>query len=117
MGVGLLCIDGFTQEADVAISKKSVQPSEVRTALAMRQNKLRADFLQIDSEIALTFSGIALEATCEEKRRRMILAARRAFDTIMRLRTDVVLSHAEGDKLDFNVQRLKGELQVLGQNI
>jgi len=47
----------------------------------------------------------------------MILTARRAFDTIIRLRKDVVLSDAEGDKLDFNLLRLKGELQSLGQSI
>ena len=47
----------------------------------------------------------------------MILAAQRAFDTIMQLRKDVVLSDAEGDKLDFNLLRLKSELQFLGQII
>ena len=101
----------------MAISRKSGQSTDVPTALSTRQNRLRADFLQIDSQIALTFSGIALETTGEGKRRRMILAARRAFDTIMRLRKDVVLSDAEGDKLDFNLLRLKSELQFLGQSI
>ena len=101
----------------MAISRKSGQPSDVHSALSARHNRLSADFLQIDSEIALTLAGIALETANEERRRRMILTARRAFETIMRLRKDVVLSDAEGDKLDFNLQRLKGELQSLGQSI
>jgi len=101
----------------LAIFRKSRKPSDVRKVLCARQNRLRADFLQIDSEIGLTFSGIARDATGEERRRRMILAAQRAFDTIMQLRKDVVLSDAEGDKLDFNLLRLKSELQFLGQII
>lgn len=82
---------------------------------ASRTNRLSVDFLQIDSEIGLTFSGIALEANDPEKRKRMAQFARRAYDTIARLRTDVELSQAEGDKLDTNLQRLKSELQRLGQ--
>ena len=109
-------IDNSTQETDVGLSRKSGQPN-VHSALSTRHNRLSADFLQIDSEIALTLAGIALETTNEERRRRMILTARRAFDTIIRLRKDVVLSDAEGDKLDFNLLRLKGELQSLGQSI
>ena len=101
----------------MGLSRKSGQPSDVLSALSTRHNRLSADFLQIDSEIALTLAGIALETTNEERRRRMILTARRALDTIIRLRKDVVLSDAEGDKLDFNLQRLKGELQSLGQSI
>lgn len=82
----------------------------------LRGNRARANFLQVDSEIALTFSSIALEAIDPEKRRRTIHTARRAYDTIVRLRVDVDLTDAENDKLDINLRRLKIELQSLGQS-
>jgi len=96
-------------------TKTRVRP-EARTAAGNRANKLVADFLQIDSEIALTLSGIALAASDPEKSERTTQTARRAYDTIARLRTNVELSHAEGDKLDANLQRLKKQLQTLGQS-
>jgi len=43
------------------------------------------------------------------------MAARRAYDSIARLRGNVELTEAERDKLDANVQRVKTELQTLGQ--
>ena len=91
--------------------------SEARTVLGNLANRVGVDFLQLDSEIALTFSGIALEAREQEKRTRTTQIARRAYDTIMQLRKDIELSDAEGDKLDSNLQRLKSKLQRLGQSI
>jgi hypothetical protein len=82
---------------------------------AEQTNKLGAEFLQIDSEFALTFSGLALEASDKEKRRRATQAARKAYDTIMRLRKGIKLTDAQRDKLDTNLQRLKSELQSLGE--
>jgi hypothetical protein len=84
-------------------------------ALDSRTNKLRANFLQIDSEIALTFASIALGASNQEKRRRTTQSARKAYDTIMRLREDTDLDDAGREKLDANLQRLKRELQSLEQ--
>ena len=86
-----------------------------RRALESRTNKLRANFLQIDSEIALTFASMALGASNQEKRRRTTQTARKAYDTIMWLRKDTDLDEAEGEKLDANLRRLKSELQSLGQ--
>jgi hypothetical protein len=82
----------------------------------LRGNKARANFLKVDSEIALTFSSIALEATDPEKRRRTIHTARRAYDAIVRLRENVDLTEAENDNLNVNLRRLKSELQRLGQS-
>ena len=87
-----------------------------RRALNAQTNRLRANFLQIDSEIALTFSGIALGASDRERKRRTTLTARKAYDTIMRMREDVDLRVAEKDRLDANLRRLKRELQSLGQS-
>jgi hypothetical protein len=82
---------------------------------AARTNKLGAEFLLIDSEIALTFAGLALDAKDEAKRRRTIRTARKAYDTIMRLRKSIDFSETEKDKLDTNLQRLRTELQNLDQ--
>lgn len=86
-----------------------------RQDLKSRTNLLRANFLQIDSEIALTFANLALTATSPEKKRRTAQTARRAFDAIMRLREDTDLGDADKDKLEANLRRLKSELQSLGQ--
>jgi len=91
--------------------------SAKRRALESRTNKLRAHFLLIDSEIALTFATIASGASNQEKRRRTAQTARTAYDTIMRLRKHTNLDEAERKKLDDNVQRLKSELQRLGQKV
>ena len=85
-----------------------------RRALNPRTNKLSADFLIIDSEVALTFANLALTATSPEKKRRTAQTARKAYDTIMRLRQYVELSDAEESKLEANLRRLKRELQKLG---
>ena len=82
-----------------------------------RTNRVGAEFLQIDSEIALTFSSIAMGASDKEKRRRTTKTARRAYDTIMRLRKGIVLTDIQREKLDANLQRLKNELQRLGQHL
>ena len=84
---------------------------------AERTNQLGAEFLQIDSEIALTFSALALEANDEGKRILASRTARRAYDTIMRLRKGIRLTDVQRDKLDANLQRLKSELRSLGQSL
>lgn len=78
-------------------------------------SKAAADFLRIDSQVGLTLSSIALAATDEEKRRRTTKAARRAYDTIARMRDFVVLTYAENTKLDHSMRRLRNDLQSLGQ--
>jgi len=82
---------------------------------ADRTNRVRVQFLQVDSEVALTFAGIALRTSDEQKRRSSTQTARKAYDTIMRLRRGVELSVAENNKLNANLQRLKAELQSLGE--
>lgn len=84
-------------------------------ALNARLNRVAADFLRIDSEIALTFSGLALTANDPEKRSRRVQTARRAYDTIVQLSKNIDLSHKQRDQLDASLQRLKTELQSLGQ--
>jgi hypothetical protein len=86
-----------------------------RRALESRTNKLRANFLQIDCEIALMFASVASGASDPEKRRRTTQSSRKAYDTIIRLAKDTALNEVEREKLDANLQRLKRELQSLGQ--
>jgi hypothetical protein len=76
---------------------------------------VRADFLRIDSEVGLTFSGIALAAIDRETRIRTVKIARKAFDAIARLRRSVELTAREETRLDRNLLRLKLELQTLGE--
>lgn len=102
-------LDGWVNASPTQVgSMRKRWPSE-------RTNRMGAEFLQIDSEIALTFSGMALGASDKEKRRRTTKTARRAYDTIMRLRKGIALTDAQTEKLDANVQRLKSELQRLGE--
>ncbi len=88
--------------------------ARVAPPLINSANRVAADFLRIDSELALTFSGIALATVDEETRRRTSMAACRAYKTIARLRENVDLSNAEREKLDANLQRVRTELQSLG---
>jgi hypothetical protein len=76
-------------------------------------NRMGAEFLQIDSEIALTFSGIALTATDKETKRRTTLTARRAYNSIMQLRRNIELTDRQRKKLNGNLHRLKRELRGL----
>jgi hypothetical protein len=102
-------------ELDGWVRATPVRASVPRRWLTERTNRLGAEFLQIDSEAALTFSGLALEASDEGKRRRATQAVRKAYDTIMRLRKGIKLTDAQNDKLDTNLQRLKSELKSLGE--
>ncbi len=101
----------------VTNSHVSLPPPARRRALESRTNELRAKFLQIDSEIALTFSNLAMTASNPEKKRRTAQTAREAYDTIMRLRKETQLRDAEKHKREANLQRLKHELERLGQRL
>lgn len=101
------------REVRVNTRSLSVVPQDVAAAV----NRARADFLQIDSEVALTFCRIAMAAKDEEKRRRNTQTARKAYDTILRLRKGVDLTDAKKAKLDRSLLQLKSELQRLGQKL
>jgi hypothetical protein len=104
------------QETGVANPKRTGLRRRVRTRVGKPANKTGADFLRIDCQIALTFSDLALHESDPKKRRRLSATARKAYDTILRLRKDIELSHAEDDSLDSNLKRLKSELEDLGQS-
>ena len=92
-------------------------PVHVKRWPTERTNKLGAEFPQIDSEIALTFTSLALAARNNETRRRTTETARKAYNAIMRLRKSIKLTDAQSVQLDTNLQRLKSELQRLGHRV
>jgi hypothetical protein len=102
-------LDGWVKAAPTRVG------SMPKRRLTEQTNRLGARFLQVDTEIALTFSGLALAASDEGKRRSATQTARTAYNSIMRLRQGIELTDAQREKLDANLQRLKSELQRLGQ--
>lgn len=100
--------------ATAAPMQVNLEP-KIRTAFN-KTNSVGADFLRIDSEIALTFSSIAFGASDGEKKRRTTLTARTAYNSITRLRKNIRLDNIQNKTLDANLDRLKSELQRLGQS-
>lgn len=82
-----------------------------------RFNKASTDFLKLDLETALTFTGLALQTDERTKRERNQRAARRAYDTILRLLDRVTLSDADAEFFEHNLKRLKSELIALGESL
>lgn len=109
----------FKSELEEWITSNSIANGLVqrRRALDKNTNKVGADFLRIDSEVALTFSGLALATKTEEKRRRASQVARKAYVTIKRLSPNIKLTEAQTRKLNANLQRLRNELRSLGLNL
>jgi hypothetical protein len=80
-----------------------------------RTNTIGVTFLLVDSEMALTFSNLALQATNNQKRRNSTRIARKAYNSIVRLRTNIKFEASDRHKLDANLHRLKTELEQLGE--
>jgi len=104
-------------ELDRWVKGVPVQLDERAMRLRSQTNSIGAEFMQIDAEIALTFAGMALKAHSPEKRERQIEVARKAYDTITRLRQKFDLSEPERDKLDASLRRLKSELHELQKKL
>ena len=80
-----------------------------------RLNQVTTDFLKVDLETALTFAGIALQADSEAKRTRNRQSARKAYDTVTKLLHNVEPDEGDAEELRSNLQRLKSELEMLGE--
>jgi hypothetical protein len=106
-------IDGWIASCPV---RSDSRPNRLATEITKTTNRTAARFLQIDSEIALTFSDLALKARDDAKRANTTRTARKAYDTIMRLRKGIELTDVQRQKLDANLSRLKSELESLGQS-
>ena len=86
-------------------------------ATRARANKASTEFLKIDIETALTFSGTALQSDSQVKRERNRRAARRAYDTVLCLLGKVRLSEDEAQVISGKLERLKSELTRLGEQL
>ena len=105
----------FKAELDSWVKGIPVQLDERAVALRSQTNRIGVQFLQVDSEVGLTFSGMALEAHNCEKRERQSDAAWKAYGTIMRLRKNFDLNETEKTTLNANLERLRGDLARLGK--
>ena len=79
------------------------------------RTKVMIDFLKIDTQLGLTFSGIALLTDDLPRRERVTLSARKAYETVLKLKRGVALSAVDADSFDRNLGRLRRELETLGQ--
>lgn len=109
----------FAVEAElrdwVVTREKRSGPKPDADALSTRTNTLGANFLLIDSELAPTFSELAMDAADGERREHSARIARKAYGTIAQLRLRIHLLAADKVKLDANLHGLKGELQSIGK--
>lgn len=80
-----------------------------------RANKVNADFLKLDLQTALTFTQLALQAEDGVKRERNQRAARKAYDTILRLVGRVTLTDDEARSMGKSLERLRSDLIRLGE--
>jgi len=80
-----------------------------------RMNRTSMDFLRIDLDTALTFSSVALQTDDMSKKHRNQRAARRAYDTVLRLIKKVTLTDAEARVFAQSLGRLKSDLENLGE--
>jgi len=80
-----------------------------------RLNRASTDFLKIDLETALTFVKAAQQTNNEFRKRRNRLAARKAYETIMKLISKVRLTTEDGLRMKEGLYRLKTALEELGE--
>jgi hypothetical protein len=85
-------------------------------AAGAQLNRTSTDFLKVDLQTALTFSGIALQSADDPvKRQRNRKNARRGYDMIVRLVEKVSLTDDDVQYMTRNLHRLKTDLQQLGE--
>lgn len=80
-----------------------------------RANRASTDFLKLDLQTALTFTGLASNAEDRVKRERNQRAARKAYETIVHLIDRVTLTEDQARFFEENLSRLKRELIDLGE--
>jgi len=84
-------------------------------AIRSRFNRVGADFLKVDLDTALTFAAIASESRDPEKKQRNRRSARKAYDTVVRLRAKMDLSGSDARIIAAGLERLRWELAQLGE--
>lgn len=106
-------VTAIKTELDRWVKHDPVQMDERTARLHAQANRIGAQFLLVDVEVALTLSGMALNPRSGENRQRQYDSARKAYGTIKRLRRNFDLDEGEREKLNLKLQRLKSDLQKL----
>jgi len=83
--------------------------------LAVDFTRVISDFVKIDLQTALRFSGIAIETTDTTKKKRPTLIARRAYDVMTRFLSKTHLGENDLRIVASGLERLKRERQQLGE--
>jgi hypothetical protein len=123
---GLVCPQLFTSPHHLrsVLSKKS----RVRAKLAAkapavdfliareRMNETGAAFLKLDVEMGLTFVDTARQTNDLSRRRRNRRSARKAYDTVLRLTKKVHLNQEDARSVAQGLDRLKSELESMGES-
>jgi hypothetical protein len=73
-------------------------------------------FLQAELETGMTFAQVAESASQEEKKRRNIANARKAYDSVLRFLPDSKLSDDEFSEIKIKLEELRFALESLGEN-
>src|SRR3954462_6383998 len=81
-----------------------------------RMNETGAAFLKLDVEMGLTFVDTARQTNDFSRRLRNRRAARRAYDTVLRLTKKVHLNEEDARSVSQGLDRLKFELESLGES-
>lgn len=79
-------------------------------------NAVMVEFLRIDLDLAMTFIEIAASTTGAENIARCRSAARKAYDTVLRMANRVDLSPTEAAEIQKGLAKLKFALQRLGES-
>ena len=106
-------VTAIKTELDRWVRHNPLQTDEKAARLRAQTNRAGAQFLLVDVDVALTLSEMALNARNRENKQRQYDSARKAYETINRLRRNLDLEQGEWEKLDAKLQRLKSDLQKL----
>jgi len=82
-----------------------------------RLNQTSKDFLKVDVQTALTFTGAALTTNDPEKKSRNTRNAKKAYYTIERFSERVTYDDAEKAYMSEMMARLKKDLEQLGESV
>lgn len=80
-----------------------------------RMNRASAEFLKIDLETALTFVDSSRQTRDAFRKKRNCQAARKAYDTVVRLISRVNLTANDTLVVNRRLELLKAELEDLGE--
>lgn len=82
-----------------------------------RMNRASAEFLKIDLETALTFVKVARQTRDEVRKKRNCMAARKAYETVMKLINKVDLNGQDARAVTLALNQLRSDLEGLGETL